>query len=72
MITYCVWFDKFMQEIYALEKFEFEKYDQLKKCLAEEKNIIYYVEADSTTQAFEEYKKIQEQVPAFCYSKVIH
>lgn len=72
MVTYCVWFDKFMQEIFALEKTEFEKYEKLQKCLHEEKNIIHYLDADSTTHAFEEYKKMQEQVPAFNYSEAVH
>lgn len=64
MQTYCVWFDNFLQELFALEKFEFDKYEKLQKCLKSEKNIIHFFEAESMTDAFEKYKEMQEHVPA--------
>ena len=66
MTTYCVWFDNFFQELFALEKNEFDKYDKLQKCLKEEKNTIHLIEADSCMSAFSKYKEQQELLSAPC------
>lgn len=65
MTTYCVWFDNFFQELFSIEKSEFEKYDKLKKSLSDERNLIHYVEAESITDSFDKYKKMQEISPTF-------
>ena len=41
MTTYCVWFDNFLQELFAIEKYEFDQYEKLQECLKNEKNTIY-------------------------------
>lgn len=60
MNTYCVWFDNFFQELFAVEKTEFDQYTKLQECLKNEKNVIRLIEADSCTDAFSKYKKQQE------------
>jgi hypothetical protein len=61
MTTYCVWFDNFFQEFFALEKNEFDKYDRLQTCLKKEKNNIHFIEADSCFSALSKYKKQQKE-----------
>lgn len=65
MNIYCVWFDNFLQELFAIEQKEFEQYDKLKQALKIEKNTIHLIEAESCVDAFAQYKKKQEQPPAF-------
>lgn len=64
MSIYCVWFDNFFEEIFAVEKQEFDQYDKLQACLKAEKNVIHFVEADSCVDAFAQYKAKQESFPA--------
>lgn len=69
MSIYCVWFDNFFQELFAIEKTEFDQYDKLKDCLKAEKNNIHYIEADSCVDAFGKYKEKQNKLD---YSVSIH
>lgn len=67
MTTYCVWFDNFMQELFALEKYEFDKLDNFKKNLENEKNTIHVVEATCLKDAFDKYKEKQEITPVLSH-----
>ena len=72
MTTYCVWFDNFLQELFAIEKYEFDQYEKLEEYLKNEKNTIHLFEADSLTEAFSKYKQMQEQSPALSLSHTLH
>ena len=70
MTTYCVWFDNLMQELFALEKSEFDLHDKFQEALKNEKNVIHSIEAESMTDAFAQYREKQESVPVL--SPVLH
>ena len=72
MNTYCVWFDNFFQELFAIEKHEFDQYEKLQECLKNEKNTIHIFEAESLTEAFFKYKELQEQNPVMSLSCAMH
>lgn len=69
-MTYCVWFDNFLQELFALEKAEFDSLEKLQQALKNEKNIIHFIEAESMKEAFTQYRKKQEANPVL--SHLIH
>lgn len=58
MTTYCVWFDNFLEELFAIEKSEFELFPKLKERLELEKNTFSFLVADSITDAFSKYKQM--------------
>jgi len=60
MTIYCVWFDNFLEELFAIEKSEFELYPNLKSRLDLEKNSISFLEANSITDAFAKYKEVNK------------
>lgn len=70
MTTYCVWFDNFMQELFALEKSEFDKYEKMQAELKNEKNIIHFINADSMKDAFDQYREKQKLLPVM--SQLVH
>ena len=72
MILYCVWFDNFFQELFAIEKADFDKYEKLQKCLQEEKNTVYYVVAESMKDAFDNYRELQLKASAIVSSGALH
>lgn len=72
MNTYCVWFDNFFQELFALEKIEFDNYKSFQQCLHDEKNIIHYINAESMIQAFEIYRKKIESTTIISSSHLVH
>ena len=47
-------------------------YENLQKLLEKEKNIIYYVVADSMAEAFEKYRELQVKSSASIHSSSIH
>lgn len=68
MTTYCVWFDNLLQELFAIEKSELDKYEKTQECLKNEKNTIQLIEASSLKEAFDKYKEKQEVIPvSSCY-----
>lgn len=71
MTVYCVWFDNFLEELFAIEKSEFDLYPNLKSRLDLEKNSITFLNADSITDAFSKYKQVnnRDHLPAL---SIIH
>lgn len=67
MTTYCVWFDNLMQELFALEKSEFDSHQKLQEALHNEKNIIHVIQAESMKNAFEKYREKQESLPVMSH-----
>ncbi len=61
MTVYCVWFDNFLEELFAIEKSEFDLYPNLKSRLDLEKNSITFLNADSITDAFSKYKQVNNR-----------
>lgn len=72
MNIYCVWFDNLFQELFSLEKFEFDKYEKLQECLKNEKNTIYLIEAESLKDSFEKYREKKIRVNNSLFSNSIH
>ncbi len=61
MTVYCVWFDNFLEELFAMEKDEFNLYPKLKSRLELEKNSFTFLEAESITDAFAKYKQVNNR-----------
>jgi hypothetical protein len=57
-MKYYVWYDNLLEEIFALEKTEFEQHSQFKKILEQEHVSFLILEATSIKDAFEQYKKL--------------
>lgn len=63
MQPFYVWYDNFLEELFALEKADMDKfYPELKQQLEKEHVVFHLVEAETVTHAFEVYKETLQKI----------